>query len=71
MNILDILLFPAVIALVGTLFWYKGRRKNVEISGLKESKFESFYREFATNYLLTLPIIFAIVILDFLIGLIL
>lgn len=70
MNILDILLYPAVVALVGTLFWYKGRRKNVEISGVKESKFESFYREWITNYLLTLPIILTVVLLDFLIGLI-
>lgn len=70
MNILDILLFPAVVALIGTLIWYKGRRKNVEISGLKESKFESFYREFATNYVFSLLIILMVVLLDFLIGLI-
>lgn len=70
MSILGILLFPAVVALVGTLVWYKDRRKNVEISGLKESKFQSFYREFITNYLLTLPIILMVVLLDYLIGLI-
>jgi hypothetical protein len=71
MNILEILLFPAVVALLVTLIWYKGRRKNVEISGLKESKLESFYREFATNYVLSLFTVLMVVLLDFLIGLIL
>lgn len=71
MTILDILLFPAVLALIGVLLRYKERRKFLEISGLYESKLESCYKEFIVNYLFVLPILPIIMLLDFLIGLIL
>lgn len=70
MSILDILLFPAGLSFVATLFFYAGRRENVELSGMDETEFQSYYREWITNYLLTLPILPVIMALDFLIGLI-
>ena len=70
MNILEILLFTGLVSLSCTLFWYKGRREKVEISGMKETPFQSFYREFITNYLMLLPVLLAVAVLDFLIGLI-
>ena len=70
MNILETLLFTGFVSLSCTLFWYEGRREKIEISGMDETPFQSFYREFMSNYLILLPVMLVVVVLDFLIGLI-
>ena len=66
--ILDVLFLHVLIVIIGSCFYYHKRREKVEATCIKESRIKTYFDEFLTNYLITLPVVLAVLIINFVAG---